>query len=438
MAWAGYYEFGGVEIINATRTEKYAKNAGLGWFTPVYKAADIEQIMGDQYDSPMQDDAPWTDPDVLDSYDFYGAYPLSVQGVEDSTTTGDVIESTLDGGIVGSVRRSTRTMVFQVVLVGGSECATEYGMRWLKSALSPGPCASKDAARCEGLDLCYFSCEPCIDWNNCDDPTYCRQKYQRSLLNTACLTGPTVQSKTTTSSGGEAWVVGFTIVAGNPYEYGMEQPLIAGFMNPRVDIPYVGGVVPEGAMFDEEGYDQNEVSCPAPTYQPLFDPTCGQQIILPPAAPQVPMSCFKFDASFRRRQFTIPEQNIPMWSEIVPYLEIRTTKVEARNLRIRFYADVRGDNSTQDDPCAFCGDILFSYIPPRATMVLNGPEHEVYVETVGGNKRRADALVFGSDGKPFEWPELTCGYPYIVTIDTPKNPANPGVSINMSLFPRTV
>src|SRR4029077_15770359 len=104
MAWEGYFTFGGEEIINVTRTETYAQHAGLGWFHPVYRNGALPLILGEEYVSPLMDEAPWTDPDILASYDFYGAYPLDVTGIENSTITANIVESTLNGGVVQKPR----------------------------------------------------------------------------------------------------------------------------------------------------------------------------------------------------------------------------------------------------------------------------------------------------------------------------------------------
>jgi hypothetical protein len=435
MAWAGWYEFGGVEIVNAARAEAYAKAAGVGWFRPVYFADDLGPVLGEVYNSPMQDDAPWTDVDFLDSYDFLGAYPLSITGVEDSTATAAVVESTLDGGVVGRPRRSTRTMVFQLALMGTSECAVEYGLRWLKMALSGGPCTGSADYTCQGQTLCYLSCEPCIDWLNCvgADPGECLFKYQRSMHKVAAISGPTVQSKHTMSDGGVTWVVGFTLVAGSPYEYGKQVRLVEGFM--RRDNPYVLGVVDETGevpAFDDQGSVFDEVSCKVATYQPLEDPECPQSS-LPPGAPTVALSCFKLPSNYRRRQFLIPEQYVPLWGELVPYMEIHApAKQDVRKMRLRFYADVLGEGDPNNDPCAFCGDIVFSYIPAGSTLVFDGTDEIVYIEEPGGRRRRADSVVFGSDGTPFEWPQLSCGYSYIVTVDLLQSQTSlPGIDFSM-------
>jgi hypothetical protein len=61
MAWDGYFTYAGQEFINASRTEVYAKEAG--WFKPVLDADDLGPILGEEYRNPLQDPAPWGDPD---------------------------------------------------------------------------------------------------------------------------------------------------------------------------------------------------------------------------------------------------------------------------------------------------------------------------------------------------------------------------------------
>jgi hypothetical protein len=75
---------------------------------------------------------------------------------------------------------------------------------------------------------------------------------------------------------------------------------------------------------------------------------------------------------------------------------------------------------------------VFSYIPANSTLIFDGSEKSVTLQSPGGGRRRADSLVFGSDGSPFVWPELTCGVGYIVTIDLPQTQAPP--IIDMSLY----
>jgi len=420
--WPGYVLFNGTEVINATRTEAYAAHANVGWFKPVYEQPDLPWLLGEKpYATPLQDDAPWTDPDRLDSYDFYGCYPLEIVGFEDSTAEASAIESVIDGGYVNKPRRKTRTMVFTAVLVGASQCAVEYGMRWLRSVLTTTNCNSASYGVCGGSEMCYLGCEPVIDDNASEGLTAeeCYDKIGRSMHDVTTTNGPVVTAKMDLNDGGCAWSVSWTMIAANPAEFGVEKPIVVGFLDPAVEVPYYGGVIPEGAHFDDDGHVDDDPVCPVETYIPVYDPMCDL-LSPPPDIPTVVPTCFDFPPNFLRFSFVIPREDIPLWDQVVPIIKLTTRAEEARNVRLRFYADVFGTGSPDSDPCNYCGDIVISYIPPSSTLVIDGPDHDIYLDSAGIGRRRADSLATDSSGKPMDWPEFSCGFGYVVTVDMPQ------------------
>jgi hypothetical protein len=430
MAWNGYFTYAGQEFINATRTEAYAVQAGAYWLRGCIGNTDLGPMLGEQYRSPLLDPAPWTDPDAPESYGFFGVYPLDVTGLEDSTRSGTVVESISDGGTVGRIRHTTKTVVFNVALVGDNECAVEYGARWLRRLLLGAACGTQVSEACAGEDLCYLSCEPIVDWEgegSLLDILDCLTPYERSLRRVVFNSGPTITAKRTTSDGSAVWTATMTAVAGNPWEFGAETPIVELFG--LVDDPFVcdppGMVNMDGPIVDDTG-------CIPVDNVPVFDPACPA-FVVPPAPVDVPLGCYTPPKNWKRRQFTIPQEFIPLWGEVVPKIEISAPGVvEVRNLRLRFYADVDGDNDINDDVCAYCGDIVVSYVPAGETLVIDGSDQLVYVEGPGGTgQRRADSLVFSTDGKPFEWPVLSCGFGYIVTVDLPQTATPPGVGLSL-------
>lgn len=427
MAWMGYYEFDGTEVINVARTEAYAYNLGFPAFRPVFRNTALAPMLGDGYGSPMTDEAPWHDPDQYDSRHFIGVYPLDVVGMEDSTVTANVTESVLDGGVVNRARRGTRTVVFSAVLLGLTDAAVEYGLRWLRMTLQGAPCGN--VTDCRGSTVCYLSSEPTLPIN-ADDPAACLEPLLRSLLKVTVTNGPTVTSKQNLSSGGTMWTVQWTMVAGWPFEFMVEKPLVQGFTTGQTNF-YVNTLYPESpSWYDVLGTTTEEYNCVTASYNPLFDPACPL-VSAPPAVPRVPVACFQFPTQFTRVFFTIPKAEIPLWGQAVPKIEFVMGLQETRNLRLRFYADVMETGDPLVDPCSYCGDIVFSYLPAGATFIFDGVERAVTALTPGNPARRADAVVFKSDGTPFEWPELTCGFGYLVTIDVPIGQPIP--QMNMSL-----
>lgn len=491
--WQGWMSYNGNEIINVARTEAYAKWAALPWFKPVYKNDSLSLVLGDgtRYVSPLQDFAPWVDADNRNSFGFYGLYPLNVTGVENSSRTSTITESIRDGGSVGRLRHGTKAVVVNGILVADDEAAAEYGFQWLKQALLPGPCSPND---CTPDELCFLASEPMVDLEQTPAPTFttpdqvdggdpgtsvftdehdggspstssfageddggtpgdgvisgtefplnpadvesaedCFDPLLRSLRDVLINQGPTITDKRETSDGGAVWTVQFTAVAGEPWTYGAEVEVLQGFLDPDVEIPWSGGTIPAGGFLDLDGFIFGEKKCAEPVFSPIQDPLFPT-IIPPPLPPSVPLGNYTPPANWRRRQITVPANYIPLWTEVVPKVSVHARTHDLRNLRLRFYADVNADGDISDDPCAYCGDIVISYVPKGFTLVFDGSERQVYAFDASQQRRPAGGLVFATDGSPFEWPTLSCGFGYIVTFDLPQTQAPPVV--DLSLFPR--
>lgn len=418
MAWMGYYEIDGQEIINVSRTEKYASANGIP-LRAVFRNSALGPMLGQTYTTPIADNAPWIDPAQPESSQFLGLYPLSITGIEDATTFSVVTESVLDGGVASRPRSSSRTIVFSALIVATTDCGAEYGMRWLRNALQGAPCAP---GGCTGSTLCYLRCEPGTGST--------LVSLERSLHRVTPTLGPTISRKSPLSTcSGEVWQVDWTMVAGMPYEFASEKPLVANFNDGAVNFYVNSAYNSEG--YDSDGVTTTESVCLPDVYRPVYDPACPQ-VIAPPPIPGIPVGCFDFPTEFERRFFTIPKEEIPTWGQVVPTIEFKVGVVEVRNLRLRFYSDVLGLGDPNTDPCGYCGDIVFSYLPAGSTFIFDGVERTTQVLSPGNPARRADAVVFKSDGTPFDWPELACGVDYLVTLDLPAGEVLPTVSMSLT------
>lgn len=425
MAWDAYYSFGGTEIINGPRFESYALNMGFLAFKPYrpFNTPELAELLGDApYRTPFQDDVapPWVDPDIPATYDFMGLYPLSITGMEDSTTTSQIVENTGDGGNPGRPRAATRQVVFSCLMAGLSDAAVEAGMSWLRIALKGNGCVGGD---CCGSQLCYLSAQPIYDPDITD--VSCLDDYLRYFYMGTTVTGPTVTAKNNLSDGSVVWQITWTVVFGNPFEYGAAEPIVVEFLNQNT-IPNVAG-----GTYDDNGHIFTEVACPGPAYVPIFDPLCPD-LVLPPPTPSVPLGCFTAPANWRRFDFAIPDSYIPGWTSVVPQINVVVGAVEVRNLRFRIFPT--GIN-VDSEPCAYISDFLISYIPQNSTLNIDGVNQSVDVVTTG-QSRRADSLVYDSAGFPLIWPELSCGTGYLVVVDalqvqTPNLPF-----INFALVPK--
>lgn len=483
MAWYGWFALDGTEFINATRVEQYAKRERLSWVRDSYDVAQLPAALGDgpRYTSPLQDDAPWLDPDNPASWEFLGAYPVDVSGIEDSTRGSEVVEYTVDGGAPGRLRHATRAVVFNVLLVATSDRGAEYGMQWLKAALLGGPCAGTSPLTSPfGAELCYLSSEPYfvedtfvrgapstplfspedsvfldggdpfgegdgLDGGTPDGPsggesettislhpaqpydyTGCLDPLRRTLRKFAVVGGPSVIQKYEPTDGA-LWQVQFTGVAGVPWEFGLPVDVISGFLTRTP-------VAEEGVTWDPDGFTFRDAKCEETLWGPLNDPL-NPQFIAPPAPVSIPLAGAPLPTTWVRRQFTIPKDLVPAWTDVLPILSVRTGKKDLRAMRVRFYSDPFEEGDPNADKCSFCGDIFISYAPANSVLVFDTTSQSVYCDLPGGIRRRADALVFGADGQPFDWPVLSCGMQYIVTLDLPKNPS-PVAAVDLTLIPR--
>lgn len=467
-----------IEIINVARTEAYATQAGLQWFRPVYNSDLLPAAVGDQiYHSPALDNAPWYDVDNGASAEFFGFYPLNVTGIEDSTRDSQVVESTQDGGIPGRLRYGTKTAVFAGILIASSERGAEYGFRWLNRATEMRGCV-ETSPNYAGYTLHYLATDPDQDEAcagfvesvramtdggsvqvHVDDPlidggdaattgtlvfdggdatqtggvlysssppfiitrpnevsTGPLADLWRSLRKFKINNGPHIISKNKMSDGGAMWAVQMTGVAGFPWEFGNPQLILHGFTD-TLDSdpagPYPPGIVP--GLYDEDGASFVDTACPKPVWTPIYDPNCSA-VATPPEPPQVSVACFDPPPSWWRRWAQLPAQYVPLWGDVVPVMTLHATDNDTPMMRVRFYADQDGSGVPQ--PCAVVGDFVITYAPADSQLVIDGVSQAIYIiNPIDGSQRRADSLVMNSDGEPFAWPLMSCGYGYIMTVD---------------------
>lgn len=399
----------GNEIINSARTEEYARQAGMDWFTGCAECDELGVALGDgEYRSPLLDKPPWFDPDDPDTWRFFGFYPLDITGADDSVRTANVTEAISDGGVIGPLRQATRAIVVNGMLIGMDECSVQAGMSWLRWALLGGHC--EERPECTGDDLCFLACCPAICPDDKDYPDDCLDDYIRMFRLATVTEGPTVSAKHTMGDGGTAWEVQFTITCGVPWSYGAEQVIY--------DSP--GEQFPSGSVID------NTPTCPDEVIPDLLDPWCP---VVPkaPTVPKVNLACFSIPDNWDRYVFPITRHAIRVWQDAVPKVSIHTGDSEFHNIRLRWYADPLSRGETLNNPmqavnqCDFCADFLITYIPPNSTFTLDGSEETVTCTVLTSKNRQklknASSLVMATDGGPFEWPVISCGYAYLLCVD---------------------
>ena len=452
MSWTKYFRYGDIEVLNAPRTYAYARALGLHSVRGASDNPHLGVLLGEEYETPALDSAPWVDPDNPASSEFAGLLALDVTGLEDSTRAAETFEFTTDGGNPGRIRHTTKPVVFNVALLGKTEASVEYGFRWLKRALLKPNCPPNTASNCKGQDLTYLRSEPflttipfvsidddIIDGGNPEDPDANDGgvdsgvvseewvDYERHLRNVVISRGPSITAKKKLRScNGHMWVATFTATAGDPFEYGYPTPVLEGFGD-GTD-PYAAGL---SGTFGSTTYD--EAPCPVPVYTPIFDPTCSA-LVPPPPPPDIVTGCFEIDPGTWDRQYAvIPESLVPLWDEARPIITVTTGATDARMVRLRFYP-------TDDDPgveCGAVGEFVISYVPALHTLVIDTVAEAVYAYSADEVARRADSLVYGNgEAKPIRWFGLSCGEAYTVTLDRPETGLD-DVEVSLDLAPRS-
>jgi len=178
--------------------------------------------------------------------------------------------------------------------------------------------------------------------------------------------------------------------------------------------PYFDGSYPNAAW---AGTANQSISTYTPSeVSDLVDPDCPP-LPAPPGPPTIEEDCIEDPTSWTRYTIDIPASAIPRFSSVLPVVTMRTGASTARQVRMRWYPNPEGLNITQLPACAYDGEVIVSYVPPQAEMVIDTITREATATVNGGPEQQATQLLYGPDGGPMVWPELRCNQAYIFTVD---------------------
>lgn len=404
MAYEGWMEHNGVEVINVARTAALAPVMGLDAVrVRPAKVAWIQDALGTSgYDDITE--APWYDAGVPASMEFAGVLPQAVQGLDDSTLESATTEYTSDGGHSGYARNTTLSIVFNVVLVGTTERGVEYGKRWMDRVLRGGNGARRF---CSGSDLTYFRYgAPGAPKVHRRDVSLSRGSSITRKHSTRCAT---------------AWTATFTMTANDPYEYGEEQPMLAD----------LGGTVTGPAVTASGSVDMTYTSCPEYDYSPIFDPL-HPALVESPHAPDFYPDGWTLTSGlpFTRRWARLTPVE-PSGLLNVPVFTLTAGAVEARMVRVSVWP---GD-AAADSQCDPLFSVVVTYMPPSQEFVIDGEQRAAYLwDGVGTAVRRTDSLIYGPGAKPVEWAAFNDHGGLLVTLD---QFGSGGVRASLALVPKS-
>lgn len=238
--YEGYLSFGGNEIVNNSRTwgiSHSARPCPMHWL----KGGVCQTMNGALFEAaPYSYEsialAPWYDPDIPQSADFYGFFAYAITEALDSTRTVSRTESITDGGVLGRTRKATKTMRVKGLIMGRGRLGVEYGQAWLSSAIDPGACG-QHGSECGLTDLQWFAdCPPdranVQEWNEWAETRRNLFLDPKAATLNSSVWGSTAGTlmaaiSRTTDGDGTTWVGATRIASGTARILDVKSPLLA-------------------------------------------------------------------------------------------------------------------------------------------------------------------------------------------------------------------
>lgn len=235
--------------------------------------------------------------------------------------------------------------------------------------------------------------------------------WRRSILSAQRPAGSTVDNidallwpASVTLPAGPGWHARRAVIATAPTKEAAEEAVATYFDGDSVDGSWTGTPDLSTSVYEFSGVAD------------LIDPDCPP-LPAPPAPPTIEEDCIEDPTSWTRYTIYIPADQVPRFSASIPVVTLRTGNATARQVRMRWYPNPDGLNITELQQCAYEGEVIVSYVPPEAEMVVDAIAREATASVRGGVQQPATQLLYGPDGGPMEWPSLSCNLPYVFTVD---------------------
>jgi hypothetical protein len=378
----------GVEILNVARAHAYITQH-LPGLTAHCNAPLLREGLGhSEYTTPQDDGAPWYQGNRTAAERFYGLFPLGTQGVDDSTRSMNVTELLGDGAVHTMPRHGSREIRVTAVAVAADGEALAEGLAWLRDVLAGEDCSDPSRLACLGKDVVMYSAVP--------EDLMEEVEFRRTFYEAEVTEGPLV-TKVYPSKVASIVGVEFTLTAGKPWAFTPTTAIATLDMDTALHFD------------DPEGEDCSPMNI---AYDQYIDDPFFTGIARPPQPPTVLPPNILTVTSWRRKTAAIPPHFTERWGRVMPLVLVGTGATALQYLRIRFYREGHGL-----DGCDFDGEFLVSYIPASCTLTLDAIRRSATITRADGTVVPAGHLLFGSDGRPFQWPSLGCQYSYTMTAD---------------------
>lgn len=384
MAYDGWLEYNGTELVNLSRTSQLAEALGIDsvWVSPSRVQWIQDALSGVDYD--VVTTAPWYDENYPASAEFAGIVPLGFPGLDDSTTEASTTEYVTDGGRSGKQRNATLPIVASVALIASSDRGAEYGKRWMDRVLRNAGARTF----CSGADLRYFR------YASAGAPVVHRRGVR--LTRGASITRKrSVECSVT-------WLSTFTLTCDDPYEYGEAASVLADL-----------GGVPTGAVINSGSLALTQESCPVYDYSPIYDPLYPALVPAPTAPDFYPDGWTIVEGDTFDRFWARVSPVEPSSLNVVPLIEL-TTDDDARMVRVSIWPA----DSLISDQCDPLFSVVVAYLPAGETFYIDGEQRASYVWNGGAAAvRRTDSLVYSPDAEPVQWTAFNDPENLLVTLD---------------------
>ncbi len=409
MSYRGWFQFGTVELANSARAAAYLDRCNRTSTVEVFQNDSWPDqhiyLSQEPYSDPADDGAPWWQADVPASVDFYGVWPLAVDGLDSTPIDRTVNESAGVGAAFGVPHPESRKLKFEALLLAGTPEGAEYGLGWLNAALRGDLCAEPDEPRM----LRYLDVTPPLEWDDTDAEVRAKAYAHERWLYDVALTS----SVEITQRFGQylperrqstCFKVTFELTAGNPYIWRAPTSL--------VDPILLSAGTPLTVTFEKQVAGECPTACP-PGDAPLYDPNLPAPVALPrPLTPASAVGCAPIES--KRTRVTLPSSSFHSWESQVPTVVIQTGPQAERYVRIQWS---RGVDIT-DLGCQSIGEVMIGYIPANATFTLDGVTGQARCTNASGVEVDATSVVSGRLGGPWRPPVMRCGDAHTLVIDT--------------------
>ena len=398
----GYMTINGTEILNSSRTKAYVDSFAPSIGVKCTHALLRTALGHAAYVSPTADAAPWYTANVPASAKFYGLIPMRIQGADDSTQKIETVELVSDGGVHVSPRHAVREIRVTAVAIALDDEGLAAGLAWLRDVLANDGC--RDGVGCFGRTVKMFVSAP--------DTTGEAASMTRWFYNVEVEQGVKV-TKELPSKAGAMVQIEFILAAGMPWQFTSETTVATLAMNGASNFTDPGG---ENCSVATEAYT-NFISDPFYT-----------AIAPPPQAPNILPPNILTITSWRRLTATIPAASAIRPGRPIPVITVVASSTATQYIRLRFY---RSDAGV--DGCDYVGEFLISYLPGGSTMTIDGRTKQVNVTLSSGAVVPGAHLLYGSAGRPFAWPNMSCDYTYTMTADMFPGQTNVSVTLKTAV-----